>query len=358
MLHTFTNKRISSVVSILPTDEVDFKDELHNYSFPESQNLRLAKVMGFKKRRISRAGETVSDYACYGIQHLLDEKVICLEEIGAIVVVTTTPDHFIPPVSNIIHGRFDFKQDVVCLDISQGCCGYIIGLQQAFMMLPCLEGKKVLLVTGDMLSHRVSTRDRGSRPICGDAVAVSVIEDTLDENSWYCSLKNDGKAAFSVYIPAGGMRMPITAETSVEKKDLNGNYRSLNQLVMNGDLVFNFIINEVPIMMEELLDYAKERIEDVDYFLCHQSSKFTLQKLADRLNVSREFMPNDIVEHYGNSSSATIPVTLCHYYDQLFSTKNSLKIMFAGFGIGLTWGAALCRLERLDYCKILDYSHC
>ncbi|MFR3329459.1 MAG: 3-oxoacyl-ACP synthase III family protein [Odoribacter splanchnicus] len=357
MLSVFTHKKISSIVSVLPSDEVDFKDEIHNYSFPESQNLRLAKVMGFKKRRISRLGETVSDYANYGIQHLLDEGIIKEEEIGAIFVVTTTADHFIPPVSNIIHGHFGFDQDVICVDISQGCCGYVIGVQQAFMSLSCLGDKKVLLVTGDLLTHRISTRDRGSRPITGDAVAISVIENTKEENTLYCSLKNDGKAAFSVYIPAGGMRMPITEETSIEKEDVNGNFRSLNHLVMNGDLVFNFIINEVPNMIEELLNFAGEKKENIEYFLCHQSSKFTLQKLADRLEVPRKIMPNDIVEMYGNSSSATIPVTICHYFNQLFAEKDFLKVILAGFGIGLTWGGILCDLTKLDYCKMIDFPH-
>lgn len=357
MLHVFKNKRISSIVSVLPTDEVNFIDEIHNYSFPESQNLRLAKVMGFKKRRVSRQYETVSDYANYGIQCLLDEHAIDLKDIGAIFVVTTTADHFIPPVSNIIHGHFGFDQDVICMDISQGCCGYVLGLLQSYMALSCLGNKKVLLVTGDMLSHRISTRDRGSRPICGDAVAVSVIENTDEDCTLYCSMKNDGKAAFSVYIPAGGMRMPITQETSVEKKDENGNYRSLNQLVMNGDLVFNFIINEVPNMLEELFERAGINKEDVEYFLCHQSSKFTLQKLADRLEVSRDIVPNDIIETYGNSSSATIPVTICQHVEKLYAEKNSSKVVLAGFGIGLTWGAVLCDLPKPDYCKIVDYPH-
>lgn len=355
MITNFKNKRISSIISVLPVDEVDFMDETKNYSFPESQNLRLAKVMGFKKRRISRLYETVSDYANFGIQKLLDEGVIKTEEIGAIFVVTTTADHFIPPVSNIIHGHFDFGTDVMCVDILQGCCGYIIGLMQAYMTLDHLNGKKVLLVAGDLLSHRVATRDRGSRPICGDAVSISVIENTAEPNTVFCSIKNNGKGAFAVYIPAGGMRMPITEETSIERLDENGNYRSKNHLVMNGDLVFNFIINEVPEMIEELLQNAGIGKKDIQYFLCHQSSKFTLQKLADRLDVPRSVMPNDIVEKYGNSSCATIPVTICHYYDSLFADKESLKLMLTGFGIGLTWGAIVCDLPRLDFCKLVDF---
>lgn len=357
MICQYKNKTISAVISIVPEREVNFLDEVDNYSFSESQHLKLAKVMGFDKRRICVKGETFSDYAVVGIKYLIDNEIVTEAEIGAIVVVTTTADHFIPPTSNIIHGKFNFSEDVSCIDISQGCSGYIVGLINSFMTLDAIKNKKVLLITGDLLSYRVSTKDRASRPIIGDAVSVSVIENADNNEPVYCSIKNNGKAAFSVYIPAGGIRFPITHETFIETPDEFGNYRTKSDLIMNGDLVFNFIINETPIMMEELLKFSAMNIEEIDYFLCHQSSNFTLKKLADRIGVSRSRMPNDIVSIYGNSSSATIPVTLCHYYEKLFAGREKLKIMFTGFGIGLTWGAVIMNMEKLRFCKIIDYPH-
>jgi hypothetical protein len=95
---------------------------------------------------------------------------------------------------------------------------------------------------------------------------------------------------------------------------------------MQGDLVFNFIINDTPIMIEELLQKADEDINNIDYFICHQSSCFTLKKLRERLGVSKEKLPNDIVPIYGNSSSATIPVTLTHHFNEMYAEKDKLKI--------------------------------
>ena len=180
MKYQFNNKRISAIVSVLPSQEVRFEDEIGNYSFPKTQNIRLAKVMGYNKRRLAKLNETVSDYAVIGINKLIDSGVLKIEEIGAIVVVTSTPDHLIPPVSSIIHGKFNFDQEVVCQDITHGCAGYIVGVFQAFLLLEIIKNKKVLLITGDLLSPKVSTRDRGSRPIVGDAVSVSVVENTND----------------------------------------------------------------------------------------------------------------------------------------------------------------------------------
>ena len=243
MVTSFSNKTISAIYSILPTHEVDFMDEAGNYAFTEAQMKKLKKVMGFGTRRVAYEGETVGDYASYGIQKMLEDKVFREDEIGAIIVTTTSPDHFIPPISNIVQGKFNFDEDTVCIDISQGCCGYIVGLTYAFMTLNSLQGKKVLLVAGDMLSARVSRRDRASRPITGDGVTISVIENTIDNNKCFCSLKNDGKDAFAVYVPAGGTRLPITPETTKEEPDEFGNWRGKQHLVMQGDLVFNIIIN-------------------------------------------------------------------------------------------------------------------
>ena len=110
MKYQFNNKRISAIVSVLPSQEVRFEDEIGNYNFPKTQNIRLAKVMGYNKRRIAKLNETVSDYAVVGINKLIESGALRIDEIGAIVVVTSTPDHLIPPVSSIIHGKFNFGQ--------------------------------------------------------------------------------------------------------------------------------------------------------------------------------------------------------------------------------------------------------
>lgn len=355
MVTSFNNKTISAIYSVLPAHEVDFMDEAGNYSFSEVQMKKLKKVMGFGTRRVAMVGETVGDYAIYGIKRMLEDGVLKESEIGAIIVTTTSPDHFIPPISNIVQGKFDFDEDVVCIDISQGCCGYTVGLTYSFMTLNALENKKVLLIAGDMLSARVSTRDRASRPITGDGVTISIIENTT-ENKIFCSLKNDGKDAFAVYVPAGGTRMPITPETTKEEEDEFGNWRGKQHLVMQGDLVFNIIINMTPVMMEELLLKSGDKMDDIDYFICHQSSSFTLKKLAQRLEVTEERLPRDIVPKYGNSSSATIPVTMCEHCDQFFADGKKKKIMFAAFGTGMSLGAVLMDLDK-PVCKMIDYPH-
>lgn len=356
MLTQFKGKKISAIYSVLPSHTVDFMDEVGNYSFTETQMKKLKKVMGFGTRRVAQEGETVGDYAIHGIEQMLKDGVFKESEIGAIIVTTTSPDHFIPPISNIVQGKFDFDQDVVCIDISQGCCGYVVGLTYSFMTLDAMRDKKVLLISGDLLSFRVSTRDRASRPITGDAVTISIIENTDDERLVWCSLKNNGKDAFALYIPAGGSRIPITPETTKEEEDEFGNWRGKQHLVMQGDMVFNFIINMAPIVMEELLVKSGDKMDTVDYFICHQASNFALKKLAQQLEVSDQRLFNDIVPKYGNSSSATIPVTMCEHFEEMFADGQIKKVMFAAFGSGMSLGAVLMDLEK-PICKFMNYPH-
>lgn len=356
MLTQFKGKKISAIYSVLPSHEVDFMDEMGNYAFSEVQMKKLKKVMGFGTRRVAIAGETVGDYAIHAVDQMLQDGVFKESEIGAIIVTTTSPDHFIPPISNIVQGKFDFDEDTVCIDISNGCCGYTVGLTYAFMTLEAMKDKKVLVIAGDLLSFRVSERDRASRPITGDAVTVSLVENSGDDRPVWCSLKNDGKDAFAVFIPAGGTRMPITPETTKEEEDEFGNWRGKQHLFMHGDLVFNIIINMTPVMMEELLEKSGVKMDDIDYFVCHQSSSFTLKKLAQRLEVTEERLPRDIVPKYGNSSSATIPVTMCEHVDEFFADGKKKKIMFAAFGTGMSLGAVLMDMEK-PVCKMMNYQH-
>lgn len=357
MITKFNNKTITSILTVLPTNEIDFLDEMENYGYSEVKMKKLKKIMGYNTRRVAKAGETVSDYAIFGIQNLIDNGALRTDEIGAIIVTTTSPDHFIPPISNLVQGHFSIGHDCVCIDISQGCCGYTVGLAYAMMTLEHLGDKKALVISGDMMTAKVGTRDRAARPILGDAVTISVVENKQCTEPVYCNLMNEGEDAQAIIIPAGGSRLPISPETSVEVQDEDGNWRSAEHFFMEGDLVFNFVINETPKLINDLLDYSGINKESIDYFVCHQPNKFMLRKLAEKLEVSDAIMPNDIVELYGNSNSATIPVTFCQHYSEIYSKKDVVRLCFAAFGSGLALGSLFLELPKLSYCNIINYPH-
>ena len=183
---TFKGKRVTGVLAVLPANERSFLDEMKNFNFPEARSLKLKEVMGYDKRRIVTEGVCVSDLGVFGVQHLFDRGLLKPEEVDALLVVSQSPDHFMPPTSSLIQGRLKLKRDIMCLDISQACAGFVLGLMQAFMLLEQESIKKVVMINGDVLSRKASPKDRNIYPLVGDAVAVTVIERDPDGDSDPC----------------------------------------------------------------------------------------------------------------------------------------------------------------------------
>jgi 3-oxoacyl-[acyl-carrier-protein] synthase-3 len=241
-----------------------------------------------------------------------------------------------------------------CVDINQGCAGFVIGLFQAFLMLEQPSVRTVVLVNVDMMSRKVSPKDRNSYPLIGDAASIAVIERSDDPAPIHANLKMDGARREALMIPAGGFRMPSSPETAVLEDDGENNFRAKDNLRMDGSAVFNFVQVEVPPLVEALLQTANATVEDVDYFLFHQPNRFMLEKLADRMNVPYAKMPSNVVEHYGNSSGVTIPMVIAHNLRQVLMERG-IHTCLAGFGVGLTWASMLMRLGPLKFCALIDF---
>lgn len=353
----FRGKKITGILGVLPQNEIRFEDEVHNYNFSEKQTMRLKKIMGFEKHRVVKDTTASSDLCVSGLNYMLETKLINKNEIGAIIVVTTTPDHFIPHVSNIIHGKCDLINDVICIDISQGCAGFLYGLMQSFMILEHLGDKKAVLFNVDTLSKKVSVKDRNSYPLIGDAAGITVVENDPNAKSIYFNMHNDGSRREALIIPAGGSRLANSAETAV-LRDLegDGNLRSLDNLKMDGSEVFTFVQTEIPPLIDETLRFAEQRKEDIDWFLFHQPNKFMLKKLAEKLGISYEKIPMNIVENFGNPSGASIPINIVYNLGQDV-VYNTYQCCLSGFGSGLTWGAMSIELGGMNFCEMLisDY---
>jgi 3-oxoacyl-[acyl-carrier-protein] synthase-3 len=350
----FQNKRISGVLTVLPKREVAFEEEIGNYNFPPTQSMKLKKAMGYSKHRIVDEGTNVSDMCLHGIEHLFNEGLLKKEDISALILVTGSPEYFMPPTSNVIHGKLELGTDVLCMDINQACAGFVIGLVQAYMLLEQSSIKKVILMNADVLSRKVSKRDRNSYPLIGDAACITIVERSSEVCAINAIVNMDGRGAFALQIPAGGFKMPSTPATAEMSEDENGNFRSLDNLAMKGDEVFNFAQKEVPPMIEEILKMSGKTPNDIDYYLFHQPNKFMLNKLADKLGIPREKMPSNIVENFGNASSATIPTCISfNLSDDILASAYS--VCFAGFGAGLTWAAIEQRLGNLSFNRIIYF---
>jgi 3-oxoacyl-[acyl-carrier-protein] synthase-3 len=350
---TFKNKKISGIATVLAPRELRFEEEMHNYKFSEKKCLRLKEVMGFNKHRLVDESTCASDLCVSGMEQLFENGKLKREDIDALIFVSQSPDYFLPPTSSVIQGRLELKTDMFCMDINQGCAGFLIGLFQSFMMLENEEIKKVVLLNADTLSRKCSPQDRNIYPMVGDAAAVTIVENSQEDNVIYANLKMDGTRSDALQIPAGGYRLPASEKTA-ELEDVGGdNLRSKNHLHMTGTAIFNFVQTEVPPMINDMLEHAGREMNDVDYFMCHQPNKFMLQKLADKMKIDYEQMPNNIVENFGNASGVTIPTNICfNLGDRL--VNEAFNICLAGFGVGLTWSSMLMRMGPLDFCELME----
>lgn len=354
MNFTFSGKKLTSLVTVLPANELHFEDELDQFNFSRAKSMKLKKIMGFDKHRLVEGDTCASDLCLHGLQHLFAREVLKPEEIDALIFISQSPDHFLPPTSNIIQGKAGLKEDILCMDINQGCAGFVLGLFQAFLLLEQPAIRKVALLNGDTLSRKVSRRDRSIYPMIGDAGSVTIVEKDEDAETILGSVKMNGAQSHTLCIPAGGFRQFSTPETAVEHDDGSNNFRSEDHFRMDGQSVFNFVQTHVPPMIEELLQRAEIKHDDVDAFLFHQPNKFMLQKLADKMKVPHDKMPNDIVSHFGNASSVTIPSVIAFHLAQTIESQSILACL-AGFGVGLTWASMLLKLGPLDLCEIIDY---
>lgn len=351
----FHRKRISGVLVVVPQGERIFAEEMKNFNFPEARSLKLMEVMGFDRRRVVEPGVCVSDLAEFGLRRLFESGDLKREEIDAVVLVTQTPDHFVPPTSSILHGRLGLKQDIICLDLSQACAGFVIGLMQAFMLLDQESIKKVVLVNGDVLSRKTSPKDRNIHPLVGDAVSIVVVERDANDSIIHAGIKMDGSRAGALTVPAGGLRLPSSPETARLEDVGDNNLRAKDHLFMDGAAIFNFVQTEVPPLIEDLLARSGVARDEVDYFLCHQPNRFMLQKLADKMKVPHDKMPNNIVERFGNNSGVSIPTVIAHSLGARLLTEQ-FRVCLAGFGAGLTWSAMLLMLGPLAFNQIVEFN--
>lgn len=348
----YKNKQITGILSVVPQNEVFFDDEIANYSFSAAQCAQLKKVMGYNKHRLCKTSACISDLICFGFRYLFDNGLLHKDDIDALVLLTNSPDYPVPPTSNVIQGMLGLKQDMVCLDINQGCAGYMVGLMQAFMLLEQPEIRKVAVVTSDIESRTHSYKDRSSYPLMGDAATISIVENRPSADI-HQFMKMDGSGALSICMPAGGMKEPANEDSIRMVDDGSGNIMSRHHIRMQGDEIFNFVMTQVPPMFVETFAQYGMSFDDVEYFMLHQPNKFILNRLAKKIGIDKEKMPANVVETLGNSASSTIPNVIT------LNLKNrpeseTIPLCLAAFGEGLIWSAIILNLGPLDFCRIIE----
>lgn len=348
----FKNVKVSGIVTVVPQIEKSIDDEIELYGGNEKQIERIKKAIGLDKRRVTDKETTSVDLCHQAANQLVEGLKINRSEIDGLIFVTQTPDHFQPSNAAIVHGRLGLEKNCASFDINLGCSGYVYGLWMAHMMVASGTCSKVLLLAGDTISKYVNPKDRATAPLFGDAGSATLIEKTDVDQEAFFSLHTDGTGQEFIKVPAGGFRCPSSPATAIATEDAEGNWRSQNDIYMNGGEVFNFSIKTEPAAITEILEYSQKTIDDIDHVVFHQANKYIITNIAKRLKLPLDKAPCDTVSKYGNQSSASIPSTINDALGELASSSKQ-QLVLSGFGVGLSWASAVVSVEKI-YCPTIQ----
>lgn len=352
----FFGKKITGILTLLPETEYNFEEDMEYNNLSEKQNRKLQKTMGYDRHRIFKKDTYLSKVAVFGINHMIKEKMIEKDDISAIVLSTTSPDYLMPPTSNIIMEGVGLNNDVFCMDTNQQCAGFTNGLLQAFMLLNNDNIKKVLLITGDVMARNPDRSNTSSYPLSGDAICITVVENCSKNLPIYLHTNINAKSYDALVFPGMGWRESTEEEKKKFASERYGGYDYLPCLHMDGQAVFQYVMQDVPKYINETLEYAGVNSDSLDYFLFHQPNKFMVDKLAQKIKVSSEKVPSNIVTYYGNSNGSTIPVSICHNLKDTV-LKDNINCMLAGFGAGLSYSGIIMEIGNFDFCEMLITSY-
>jgi 3-oxoacyl-[acyl-carrier-protein] synthase III len=341
---SFKNIAVTAMATTVGNNIVELEKEKERFGFDDEGFARLQRSIGLQTRYIADKGVCASDLCVQSAEDIFANTKIQKEDIEALLFVTQSPDYKAPSTAIIMQNRLGLPKSCAAFDINLGCSGFVYGLFTAFSYVNS-GMKKVLLCVGDVNSSFSGERDKIFTPLMGDAGSAIVIEQKSAPESFF-SLYSDGSGYKHLIIPAGGARTPSTPQTLVPREREDGGIRRDEDLFMDGKEVFNFAIKTVPPLISEIVEFAGIKNDAIDYFVLHQANPYILKTIAARLKVAKEKVPMETGKIYGNQNAASIPGTINGFLSEIFSSKK-LTIAVAGFGIGLSWGAAVLQTDNI-----------
>lgn len=315
--------KITATASYVP-EKIVTNDDLSNLM--DTSDEWIHSRTGIKRRRVA-VGENTSDLCIRVAQTLLQDAQLSAESLDFILVATITPDFNTPAVACQVQGAIG-AVNAFAFDISAACAGFVYALSMAEKLIRT-GAKKGLVIGGEVLSKVLDWNDRSTAVLFGDGAGGLLLEASSEQHLLKESLKADGTRGMSL---TSGFR---TNENPFSKNAPA--YSACMQMI--GREIFDFATRDVVASINDLT-----QDEAIDYFLLHQANSRILDKVARKLKQPREkFLQN--MQDYGNTSAASIPLLLDEEIKRgTLSLGSGQKVVFSGFGGGLTWGTMLATL--------------
>jgi len=341
----FKGIRIAGVAGAVPKSKVDNLTD-HRFTPEEDRKkiLALTRVAGYRKAPYEMCASDLCQASAEALFSGLDRRP---EESDAIVFATMTGDYRVPSTACLLQDRLKCRPTTVAYDLHMGCSGFVVGLYNACSLIQGGGLKKVLLLAGDTQTKLCYEEDKNVVFILGDGGTATLLEADPAADDIVIELMTDGSRFQNLYVPAGGFRRPSTAATREVRQQPDGGMRSEEHLYMNGMEIFKFSVTDVVKTIAGFMEGEKISPDEIDSLFLHQANGFMNEKIARKLKFPDDKVPYTI-EFYGNTGSASIPLTMAHH----FSAKGSSgkrRCLLSGFGVGLSWGVAAANLDGV-YC--------
>lgn len=282
---------------------------------------------GIKERRILKGeGLATSDLAVPAVKGLLEKRGISAEDIELIIFCTSTPDMLFPATANILADKIGATK-AWGYDLQAACSGFLFGLTTGAQFIESGKHKKVLVVGADKMSSVVNYEDRNTCILFGDGCGAVLLEPNEEGYGIQDTiLKTDGSGGQFLNIKGGGSLNPATHAT-VDA--------GLHYAYQEGRTVFKFAVTNMADVAHEIMVRNNLSAEDVAWLVPHQANKRIIDATAERAGLPEEKVMVNI-HKYGNTTSATIPMCLWEWENQL---KKGDNLILAAFGGGFTWGS-------------------
>lgn len=287
---------------------------------------------GMKERRIARKDEFTSDMGVKAAKKALEDAGKSIEEIDLILVGTITPDYAFPSTAALIQRALNAPQ-AAAFDFQAACTGYLYGFAMAKGFIESGLYKNILLIASEKLSSIVNYQDRNTCVLFGDGASASVISNSGEGYAIQeVCLGADGCVAELLMLPAGGSRLPASAETVAADQ---------HYIAMEGKEVFKHAVRRMESAAKECLEKAGMLDEEIDWLVPHQANERIIDAIAKRFGIA-ESKVFKTVHKYGNTSASAIAIAL----DELIREQEIKKgdnMLLVAFGAGFTWGATILK---------------
>jgi 3-oxoacyl-[acyl-carrier-protein] synthase-3 len=347
---TLSGIRLAGLAACVPQTRARTLD----YPWPnERDGEQFEKTVGISERRLATADQTAGDLCATAAEALLNATQTPREAVRLLVLVTQTPDYRLPATATILQHRLGLGKHCLAFDVNLGCSGYVYGLSVAGSLLAHLpEGSQALLLVGDVSSRVVAQTDRSVAPLFSDAGSATLLVKDPEATDQVFHLQTDGAGAEAIIIPHGGLRHPFSAASLEVETTEPGIRRTPADMRLDGLGVFNFSLREVAPNLQQLLDHTGLTTAALDYAVFHQANRLINDSVRRKLGLTAAQTPMSL-QQYGNTSSATIPLTLVTELAAELAAR-PLTLALSGFGVGLSWGSAIIRTQPLTVLPILE----